>query len=227
MCACVCKYYVTTTGKEKKKCGERALHFFLLPQQEACCIRTTRLFIPSSTPKRLVPLVRWKFVICARVSRCAACQLLFFFLVFRGWPAAMHWTYSRVSSLWHFSSRFRCEKDIYYSVILVVRIWHCEPTIPPRVAVAFFLSPPFFFFFSRWCYSTFEGGSAGCIGSLTPPPSSIVCSWERTEMWQCTYIYMVWKRNRWAFEFLFPPSVGRMELIWLQEATTRLACLVI
>lgn len=118
-----------------------------------------------------------------------------------------------MSSLWRFSFGFRCEKDIYYAVILVVRIWHCEPTIPPCVAVAF-CSPPLFcfFFFSRWCYSTFEGGSAGCIGSLTPPPSSIVCSWERTETWQCTYIYMVWKRNRWALEFIFLPQLEEWNL---------------
>lgn len=226
MCACVCKYYVTT-GKEKKNVvRELSIFFSCRNRRLAVYGRRDFLFLPRPRSGwfRLFVENLWYAPVSPDVRRVS---YYFFFLVFRGWPAAMHWTYSRVSSLWHFSSRFRCEKDIYYSVILVVRIWHCEPTIPPRVAVAFFLSPPFFFFFSRWCYSTFEGGSAGCIGSLTPPPSSIVCSWERTEMWQCTYIYMVWKRNRWAFEFLFPPSVGRMELIWLQEATTRLACLVI
>lgn len=65
VCACTCKYYVTTAGKKKNVVRE--LSIFSLPQQEACCIRTTRLYsIPSSASSKWFCLFV-KFVICARI----------------------------------------------------------------------------------------------------------------------------------------------------------------
>lgn len=73
VCACTCKYYVTTAGKKKNVVRE--LSIFSLPQQEACCIRTTRLYsIPSSASKWFCSFV--KFVICARIINA---QRQFFF----------------------------------------------------------------------------------------------------------------------------------------------------
>lgn len=118
----------------------------------------------------------------------------------------MHWTYSSASFLlcFFFFVSFCYEKDIYYSVILVVRVWHCK-----WYHHLVWLSQKFlFFFFFSFIFKLvlLDFWRRICRMHLLPtppPPSSIVCSWECTETWRCTYIYIVWKRNRWAFDFLF------------------------
>lgn len=84
----MCKYYVTTTGKEKKNVV-RELSIFSLAATGGLLYTDDETFYSFLDPEAVGSACSLKFVICARVSRCAASQLLFF-LVFRGWPAAMH-----------------------------------------------------------------------------------------------------------------------------------------